>query len=224
MRTHRLLLVVGLLALLVLAGCTVEYHTSFQEDGSGQMAMAIGYTAQEASDLAELSGGDTANLCQELWAESSSDLPPNATIREEQRGDETYCLVEFSFANLDELRSIYEEQDVTVDRLEIVDDRFYYDVSVDMTGTEGLGFAMNMTWVVTMPGSMGENNASEVNGRTLTWNLAMGQVNTLQAESSLGNSNWVWWVAGGLGCLCLLVLVIAAIAGLALYLRKKKSQ
>ena len=221
MRKHTLLLVCSLLILTVLAGCTVEYRTSVEADGSGQMATAIGFTAQEASDLAGLSGGDASNICQEMWGEASSDLPPNATIREEQRGDETYCVAEFSFASLEELRSIYVDQGLIVNRLEIVDDRFYYDVSIDMSDAGSLGIPMNMTWVVTAPGTVGNHNATSVSGQTMTWNLVVGQVNNMRFESSLG-SNWLWWVLGGLGCLCLLVVVVGAVIGVVLYLRKKK--
>jgi hypothetical protein len=221
MRTRRSLLVCSFLVLIFLAGCTIEYRTDINKGGAGQMSMAVGFTGEEASSLTDLTGGSTANICQEMWSESNSDFPANAVIRQEQRGDETYCLVEFSYANLQELRTDYENMGITVNRLEILENRFYYDVSIDMGESDTLGFPVNMTWVVTMPGTVGTNNATTVSGQTLTWNLAVGQVNSMRAESAVG-SNWLWWVLGGLGCLCLLVVVIAAIIGIVLYLRKKK--
>jgi hypothetical protein len=221
MRKRLSLVVCSLLVLVLLAGCTIEYRTAVEKDGSGQMSVAMGFTAQEAGDMAELSGGSATDLCQQMWAESSSEYPANAVTREEQRGDETYCVIEFTYANLQELRTDYETMGITVNRLEIVDERFYYDVSIDMGESESLGFAVNMTWIVTMPGSVGTHNATSVSGQTLTWNLVPGQVNSMRAESSLG-SNWLWWVLGGLGCLCLLVVVIGAVVGVVLYLRKKK--
>jgi len=211
-------LVVGAMGL---AGCSMEYGTQVSDNGSGRLTISVGFTSEEA-ELLEIPIDQGVNLCQEMWADLSSQLPAGATIREEQRGNETWCIVESTFSDLDELSTIYADMDISINRLEIVNEMFYYDVSIDLSGGDDLGFPIDFIWTLTVPGVVGANNADESAGQTLTWNLAIGQVNTMRAESSLGVA-WVWWVVGALGCLCLTAIAFAAGVGLFIYLRRKPS-
>jgi len=224
MKTKYLLAAGAALLVFILAGCTIEYDTKIQPDQSGRVSTAIGFTADELKYLTSQSNNDASKICDEMWKDSSSSLPPNAVTRQEQKGDETWCYVDVDFANLEELRSYYTDQKVKVNRLEVVKDTFYYDVTFDMSSdTSMVDFPLLITWKVSMPGTVRQHNADLGSGRSLTWNLASasGAVN-MKAESSLSSSNWAWWAAGGLVCLCLVVIVIGAGVGLLLYLRKKK--
>jgi hypothetical protein len=220
MRKRLLFGMVFVLMALILAGCKMEYDTTIQPDESGRMILSIGFTADE---MEMIGASNSATFCQEMWADSSSDFPPGTTIRQEQRGGETWCLADMPFSNLQQLRSVYINQGVTVNRLEIVDNILYYDVAVDLSDAGGLGTSMQVTWRLTMPGRITSHNAHSVEGRTLSWNLNVGSMNRLQAESSVGVGDWVWWVVGGLCCLCLVVLVIGGGIALFVYLRKKKA-
>ncbi len=222
MRNKFLLAAAVVLLALLLAGCSIEYDTTIRPNQNGSVSLMIGFTADEMEMMSSGVSNPDA-FCQEMWADSSSDFPPNTVIRQEQRGSETWCIAEMPFTDLQQLRSIYTAQEITVNRLEVVNNVLYYDVSLDLSGGGGLGSSISMIWKVTMPGRITSHNAHAVDGRTLTWNLNVGGMNRIQAESSLSNNDWVWWVVGGLFCLCLIVVVIAGGVGLFLYLRKKKA-
>lgn len=218
---NKFMLVAGIVLLaFVLAGCSMEYDTTIQPDESGRMVLSIGFTADEMEMMGATA--NSASFCQEMWAEENTDFPPGTVIRQEQRGTETWCIAEMPFSSLQQLRSIYVNQGVTVNRLEIVDNTLYYDLSLDLSDAGGLGSSIQVTWRVTMPGRITSHNAQSVDGRTLTWNLGVGSLNRLQAESSVGMAAWVWWVVGGLACLCLVVVVVGGGVGLFFYLRNKK--
>ena len=223
MRKMRFLSVLVVLVFLVLSGCTIEYNTSLNKDGSGEMVIQVDYTQEEVDALGELTTDSGASLCQQMWSESQSDLPPGSRVDEQPLEEGTRCTLTMPFANLDELRSIYEDTGVDINRLEIVEDKFYYDVEIDLSG-EPAPIEIRFVVKLSVPGSVGENNADEVGGRTLTWNLEMGSVNRLTAESSLGTPAWLWWLLGGLGCLGILAVAVAAGVGLFFYLRSRKKE
>ncbi|MEZ0395818.1 MAG: hypothetical protein ABWK53_05240 [Anaerolineales bacterium] len=220
---NKTLFVAGIVLLaFVLAGCSMEYDTNVRPDQSGSMIMSIGFTADEM-EMMSSGVSNPATFCQEMWAEENTDFPPNTIIRQEQRGSETWCIAEMPFADLQQLRSIYINQGITVNRLEVVDNVLYYDLSLDLSEASGSGLDIQMTWRVTLPGRVASHNAHAVSGQTLTWNLNIGSMNRIQAESSLSSNDWIWWLLGGLACLCLIVVVIGGAVGLFLYLRKKKA-
>jgi hypothetical protein len=225
MKVKYLLVAGAALLVFVLAGCTLEYDTKIQPDQSGTVSLAIGLTADEVKYMTSQSSSDTSGICAEMWKNSSTKLPANTVTRQEQKGDETWCYTDVKVANLAELRSYYGDQNVTVNRLEVVNNTFFYDVSTDMTSdkTSTGSFPLTVTWKVSMPGPVKSNNADSASGNTLTWDLtsATGVVD-MKAESSLSSSSSVWWVVGGLIFLCLVLLVIAAGVGVFFYVRRKK--
>lgn len=228
MKTKYLLAAGAMLLVFVLAGCTIEYDTKIQPDQSGTVSTAMGFTDDEVKYITSQSTSSTSgSICDEMWNESSSKLPSNAVTRQEQKGTETWCYVDVKFANLDELSSFYGDQNATVNRLEVVNNKFYYDVSMDMSSDETTSTAdypLTMTWKVTMPGSVKSHNADSASGTTLTWNLSSAKgVVDMQAESSLNSTGWVWWVVGGLLCLCLVALVIVIVVVLVIYLSRKRN-
>lgn len=219
---NKFLFVIGVALLaFVLAGCSIEYDTTIRPDSSGTMTLSIGFTADEMGMMSS-TASNPATFCQEMWSDSNTDFPPNTVIRQEQRGSETWCVAEMPFSDLQQLRSIYINQGAEVNRLEVVDNVLYYDVSLDLREASEVGASMQMTWILNLPGRVTSHNATMADGQTLVWNLNMGGMNRLQAESSLGGYDWVWWVVGGLCCLCLIVVVIGGGIGLFFYLRNKK--
>lgn len=218
---NKLLFVAGIVLLaFVLAGCSMEYDTTIRSDSSGQMILSIGFTADEMEMMSATT--NSASFCQDMWADENTSFPPNTVIRQEQRGTETWCIAEMPFSDLQQLRSIYVNQGVTVNRLEVVDNILYYDLSLDLSDAGGLGSSIQFAWRVTLPGRITSHNAQSVDGNTLIWNPRVGSLNRLQAESSVGMADWVWWLIGGLVCLCLIVVIVGGGIGLFFYLRNKK--
>ena len=172
--------------MLLLAGChKMEATTTVQPNGSGEFRMEIGFSAEERANM-EKQNNNPEDFC------NFSNPPENVTVIEEQRGDETWCVNITSFEDLDELRGLYQQRKgITINRLEITDDTFYYDIDVDMS-SEDSGFSVltEMTWSVVLPGAPISHNADHVDGNTLTWRPApkSGFVN-LTAQSSVPDTS-----------------------------------
>ncbi len=168
------------LSLLVLAGChKLEVTTQIESNGSGTLQSGVGFSAEERANV-EKQYNNAQDFC------NTAEAPEIVTVTEEQRGDETWCITMIRFRNLEDLRGLYEQREgITINRLEISDGKFYYDVDID-TLSEGSSFAAltEITWSVVLPGTPLSHNADEVNGNTLTWKPTpkSGIVN-LRAES-----------------------------------------
>ena len=175
-------LVLLIIGMLLLVGChKLEATTSIKSNGSGELRMEVGFSAEEKANL-EKQNPNQQDFC------TVSQAPENVTVIEEQRGDETWCVSITAFNNLDELRSLYQQRKgVAINRLEINDGRFYYDIDVDMS-SEDSGFSVlkEMRWSVVIPGALVSHNADQVDGNILTWQPApkSGIVN-LTAQSNV---------------------------------------
>jgi len=150
---------------LLLAGChKLEATTTIEPNGSGELQMGVGFSAEERTNL-EKQNNNAQDFC------NTSQTPPNVTVIEEQRGDETWCITVAPFKDLEELRSLYEQrQGIKINRLEISDGKFTYDVDVDtLSETSNFSALTVITWSVILPGAVIDHNANEVDGNTLTW-------------------------------------------------------
>jgi len=167
-------------AVFVLAGChKLEATTTVEPNGSGELQMGVGFSAEERTNL-EKQNNNAQDFC------NTSQTPPNVTVIEEQRGDETWCITTTQFKNLEELRSLYEQREgIQINRLEISDGTFYYDVDLDMSSEASAFSALTeVMWTIVLPGTPLAHNADQADGNTLTWKPApkSGVVN-MQAES-----------------------------------------
>jgi len=187
MKNHSLKLVVFLIGVLVLAGChKLEATTKIEPNGSGELRMGIGFSAEERANM-EKQNSNTQDFC------NTSQTPPKMIVTEEQRGEETWCITTTQFKNLEELRSLYEQrQGITINRLEISDRRFYYDVDID-TLSEDSSFSSltNIIWSVVLPGAPIENNADQINESILTWTpTPKSGIIHMRAESEVPRSGF----------------------------------
>ncbi len=217
------------LAALLLSACKVNFMTDIKSDGSGTYIQELGFTKDEAS-MAGLSGESSGEeFCTSANAQSGgSELPPGTVVSQETRGDgEIWCVFKTPFTSLDNLRTVYATSDLQINQLSLTDGKVVYDVSLDMSG-EGSDIPMgDIYWIVTMPGSVTNHNATEANGKTLKWKLTMGQENTMHAESNVGGFNLgggdaLWYVVGGIVFLCLCCFVPLVIAGVVFFLMRRK--
>lgn len=218
----------GLLAagLLLVAGCKVNALTTVKSDGSGEFRAEMGFTPDEVAQLGQMSSGGSQDICNTA-EQSGQSLPPGTTFKQEQRGNETWCVAAAPFASIDELQKIYADMSgVTVQQLDIKDGKLTYDVSLDLSQEGSSPVPVQATWQLTVPGAIGANNADKVDGSTLIWNLTPGNTVELKAESGLGGLSlpfsvpgWLYAVAGG--CLCLVVLIVIAVIVIVLVRRRK---
>ena len=212
-------------AALLLSACTINLKTTINEDGSGQSISEFGFNAEDINSLTSLGISSVQQYCDE----SASDLPDNATVAVEERGDETFCILTVPFATLEELKATYQDGDVTINRLEIVDNVLYYDIS--LTPTEETAAAeATINWILVVPGSIQSHNATSVDGNTLTWELSSGTITNMQAQSNmgfpalgLGNGDyWITYLGVALGCLCCLLVIIIVVVVVIVVIRKRK--
>ena len=167
---------------LLLAGChKMQATTKIEPDGSGELQVGIGFSAEERANL-EKQNGNSQDFC------NSSQANPNVTVTEEQRDEETWCITTTQFKDLEELRNLYGQRTgIRINRLEISDGTFYYDVDID-TLSEASSFSTlsDIRWSVVLPAAPISHNADQVDGNTLTWipTPKSGIIN-LQAEGEV---------------------------------------
>lgn len=165
MKSHSRRLVVLVIGALVLVGChKLEARTKIEPNGSGELRMGVGFSAEERANM-EKQNSNPQDFC------NTSQTPANMTVTEEQRGDETWCITTSQFKDLEELRGLYQQRKgITINRLEISDGKFYYDIDLDTLSEDSSFSALTeITWSVTLPGTPIEHNASHVSENTLTW-------------------------------------------------------
>jgi hypothetical protein len=205
---------------LALAACQFQAATTIEPDGSGELRTEVGFTAEERKNLEAQSGGSSPDFCNTQGSASG------VTVTEETRGDQTWCVTIRKFNNPDELRKLYAEQKgITIHRLELADEKFYYDVDVDTASDESSFSAFSaITWTVTLPGAPLTHNAAQAQGNTLTWNLPpkSGMLN-LRAESAVDRPDTMpLWIMAGVGLLCIALSIAAVGVGAVLLARRAR--
>jgi hypothetical protein len=210
---------------LLLVACEFQATTEVKPDGSGELRTEVGFTGEERKTLESQSGGSgTQNFCNSSPFEGQTSA--EVTVTEEQRGDEIWCITTAKFDSLEDLRQLYGSlMGLTVNRLEMADGTFHYDIEVDTSATESSFSAFTaITWVVTMPGTPISHNAEQAGGNTLTWFLTpkSGTLN-LQAESAVErSSSTVPLVIGGVMLLGLCGLGLLGGLGAIFLLRRSR--
>jgi predicted small secreted protein len=225
MNKRALPLLVAALTLL-LAACTIRTVTDVKSDGSAVFTMEFGFTDQELTSMEQfgMSSDTDAGVCN-MGQSMGAEMPADITFEEVKRGDTTWCTYNRSFKNLEEMKTYFaDEMEMEINRLEIKDGKFYYDVktgdTTSMSDMSGLPITMTYEWVLKVPGKVGANNATKVEGQTLTWDLtASNMPDSLKAESDIGGGGGLFGldqttliilVIGG-GCCILAVIAIAAV-------------
>ncbi len=209
---------------LLLSACQINFITDIKSDGSGAYIQEIGFQGDEASMAGLSSAGD------DFCTSQNEDTPPGTTVRQETRNeDETWCIYETPFESLEGLKTIYGTTDTGINNISLADGKMTYDITLDFSGeSSDMPSGAAMYWIVKMPGSLVETNATQQDGNTLTWNLQVGQVNNIRAVSNVGGlnlgGNTLWYVLGGVAFLCLCCVVPLAVAGgIFFYTRRKKN-
>jgi len=169
-------------SLFLLVGChKLEATTKIEPDGSGELRMGIGFSAEERTNM-EKQGANPQDFC------NTSQKNPDITVTQEQRGDETWCFSATQFKGLEELRGLYGEREgIKINRLEISDGRLYYDIDLDtLSDDSSFSTLTDLTWSLELPGAPVDHNADQVEGNTLTWiSTSQNGVINLRAESEV---------------------------------------
>src|SRR4030042_1106564 len=168
-----------------------QFITEITADGSGSMAYENELSSEMVILLKTFSDMETSKICESLLEYTYGDWEQS---QKESNGDVT-CSAKKTFKDLDGLESLIDDEfsGADFDRLEIKDDKLYYDLAPHMEGTsfEGIfGDEVNIdieaNWILKVPGEVVSTNADTTSGRTLTWNLLkMDYSSHIRAESKL---------------------------------------
>jgi hypothetical protein len=220
-------------AAVLLSACQVNLVTRLEASGAGSLTTEVGLTPDEVSQLQSFSGDGTegsvcASLEQQLQGQANA-----PAFQEEKRGEDTWCVSTQAFEDPSGLEALYRQMDgVTIHELVLREGIFVYDVGVDAGGSDGTPGPATMSWVVELPGKIGDHNADGVDGQRLTWNLAPGDARTLRASSDLYGlrlpAGWddalgrlPAFIGAGIACLCCGGVLVVVIVGLVLLVRRK---
>lgn len=175
----KLIIFIALISFLMLA-CSMVYNTSFNEDGSGTFSLEVSFTQEEVDIIAPmLSEYGTeietpAEICDAINDELEVDINAQAEFITE--GTNYTCLIEFPFADFDELENIYDGFDVYITDLGFTDDGFFiYDVGFNLgeeidsgLNESDIDLDIEYLWEVTSPYNVIEHNADSISGKTMT--------------------------------------------------------
>lgn len=154
----------------------------------------------------DIEKGVNSNGTSELEEEEEKEETPATTettdttaAGEEEKKEETTTPDE----SVPEVTTTGEEETVDEEVMEAEDGQDLEDLN------KQLQESMEVTFKVELPGSAGKNNATKVDGKTLTWDLKTFKDGTIEFEFSTLNMTNVLLVGGG--ALLLLIIIIAVI-------------
>ncbi len=232
-----------LLLALILAACTVRFDADLvvNEDESGTFTLFLGLDEQLAG-LAQQFGGEDLDLSERIGAGAESWTTEEV---EEDGFKGTRVATEFDdFDDLEaKLTELSEGSGgglgtEFLSRFELTHegDDFHFEADISGVGevltdvigeTEGAGMIgaldsdtiaeiFEIRFRLSLPGTIGDNNADTVSGGTLTWNLDLADdAERMVANSTLGGSSSALLFGGG-------AVAIAAIAGIGIAAMRRR--
>jgi hypothetical protein len=200
-----------------------QFLTVVHEDGSAEFNTIVKFSPSGIEEAMK----DADYPEDELCAHATEDIESSfGTFDQHQRGEEIWCTYSTGMDNLQGLANHFEDEfAVNVRTLAIEDDAFSLDLSwTRFPCTTNNPSKFGCEFSVEAPGEVGDNNATEVSGRTLTWDLgASGTPMRFTAESKVGGFDpTILILAGILTCCCCMVILLIGGAGLFFYLRRRK--
>jgi len=206
-------------AWLFLTGCTVSIAATVNPNGSGEVKFIYKLSKDDQSLLSQGGqGGDASKLCEGM-ATMSESVPGQGSIKQEKHGSETWCVISQAFGSLEEMRTSLDQQGLSMNTLSIANGRFVFDASINTSGSSSdLNGALpvGFTFELTLPGKAISHNADKVESYTLIWEMGIGQVKQMHAESGVeGRSiDWMEMIQKPvvvLPCIGIIILVLAVL-------------
>jgi len=231
-KAGRLVMLVLLLAAgaLLVAGCQIKIglETTIKDNGSGSFGFRMSVDKEIQDLMAQQEEGD-------IFSELSTSIPEDWDVTEGTDQDGTrWVVATVAFADKGELASLLQSDEGMVSELGDSSIDFEqettlfrvvtrYKASVDAAAAMGaigegagddvptdmLSSIIQFENRVTLPGSIGANNADEVQGNTLVWRPRATGATEMSAESS--SLRWpivIAFIAGGLILLALIAVLI----------------
>jgi hypothetical protein len=200
-----------------------QFLTVVHEDGSAEFETILRFTPAGIDEFLKKNDAAEDAICAEATKQIVNSF---GAFTQVHHGEDIWCTYAITLDNLPELRNhLEDEYAVNVRALEITDATFALDLSwtrFPCTTSDSVKFGCE--WSVEAPGKVGDNNATRVIGRTLTWDLtANGTPKRFTAESKVGGSDSTLPILVFIlmcGC-CTVILLMGAGIGVFYFLRKR---
>lgn len=189
---HKRFFLTGFLILtsIFLAGCQWNFGITIYPDGSGEFVTIYRYTDEELQELEVEEEYTKEELCYSMYEDQFGSQEngewTETSVRYEEEGNEGICTIVLdTFDTLEELIEKLNENpgdDITIDVQSgsFEDGYLVMDGYIDHMGViedSALPFEFSMSFIIVVPGVVGENNADIVEGNSLIWIMTQGTGN-----------------------------------------------
>lgn len=203
----------------------VQWLTVVHADGSSEYKYNVKISADSIQQLRNSSTFTESTLCHDAFKSMENTV---VQFQQEQHGADIWCTYSKALDDLPALEAQWKDDftHLTIRRLEIKGGTFYADVSwTTFPCSTPDTSVLTCEWSIQMPGKIGANNATRVDGMTLTWEISNADTPYhFTGQSAAGGSDsTVLIVLAVLMCGCCLVILLIG-GGIAAYfiLRKRK--
>lgn len=232
-----LVIAIACIVLISLSGCArVNYEVNVNKDGSADVSYVIGYDKEFLSSM----GVSESDLGEEGFADMEKEATEDG-YEVEKYNDDTIVgfkakkhfdhIADFTMDDVgdEEISTDGTDNKISFDK-KLLDTRISQNAKIDLTTlseeedsetaniTNMLLGQMKVSYKITLPFKVGDNNATTVSedGKTLEWTLKAGEVNEVHFEAQ-ENLNAILF--GGIGAI--VVIIIVAVIVLANKSKKK---
>jgi hypothetical protein len=202
----------------------VQWLTIIHADGSSEYNYILKINSESLQLLRSTSSFSESTLCHDVFQSMENTV---ITFQQEQHGEAIWCTYKKRLDDLPALEAQWKDDfdHLTVRRLEIKGGTFTSDISWTAFPCSSPDTStLACEWSIQMPGKIGDNNATRVEGTTLTWDMsASGTPYHFTAQSAIGGSTSnLWIVLAVLMCGCCLVIVVIGGAIAAYFILRNK--
>jgi hypothetical protein len=208
----------------------IQFLTTVHENGSADFGYVIKINQALVQSLQNISNFSEGTICEDVFRSIETSV---VQFKQEQHGEEIWCTYTKHLDDMAALEVQWKDDfdHLTIRRLELKGGTFYLDISwTAFPCATNDTSVLTCEWTVQMPGKVGSNNATKVEGTTLNWDMSgAGTPHHFTAQSTvgggfLGMDSTTIAVLAFLTCLCCLVILLVG-GGIAAYfiLRKRKA-
>jgi hypothetical protein len=205
------------------AKVVVQWLTVVHGDGSSDYEYILKISAESLQLLRSSGSFNESTLCDDAFKNVE-----NSVIKfvQEPHGADIWCVYTKKLDDLPALEAQWKDDfdHLTIRRLDIKGGTFTADLSwTSFPCSTPDTSVLTCEWSLQMPGKVGDNNATHVDGTTLTWDMSSSSTPyhfTAQSAAG-GSSSTMWIILVVLTCCCCLVVVLAG-GGIAAYFIMRK--
>ena len=186
------LIVSLLICLIMLTGCVnINYEVKINKDGSGEISYVYAFSKDALNSLQTSADDMTSSMKEQAEGNDYNIEKYEDDEYEGFKATKTVSNLEEEFSLQEAFGDEYvKETDEEADNGIKIDNNGFKTIisqngEIDLTAMKDIASMVKMKYTVVLPVDVKSHNATEANGRTLTWDLVGGEVNKIEyhAES-----------------------------------------